>query len=111
MVMVDRAFARLGLGRSLLDWAEEQITGAGHRHARLDCVRTNEALRKYYEEAGYLLVGTREFAGAFQLWRSTRRRSHRKRPVQAIDARSSGSSGVTFAVVSLERGRECSFQP
>jgi GNAT superfamily N-acetyltransferase len=63
MVMVDRAFARLGLGRSLLDWAERRITRAGHRHARLDCVRTNVALREYYENAGYVLVGNREFAG------------------------------------------------
>ena len=63
MVMVDRAFARQGLGRSLLGWAERQITRAGHRRARLDCVRTNVALREYYEHAGYVLVGNREFAG------------------------------------------------
>jgi len=63
MLMVDRAYARLGLGRLLLDWAERRITGAGHRHARLDCVRTNVALREYYENAGYVLVGYREFAG------------------------------------------------
>ena len=62
MLMVDRAYARLGLGRLLLDWAERRITGAGHRHARLDCVRTNVGLREYYENAGYVLVGYREFA-------------------------------------------------
>ena len=63
MVMVDRAFARLGLGRSLLDWAEQRIIRAGHRRPRLDCVRTNVALREYFEDAGYVLVGDREFAG------------------------------------------------
>jgi len=63
MLMVDRAYAHLGLGRSLLDWAERRITRAGHRHARLDCVRTNLDLRAYYENAGYALVGYREFAG------------------------------------------------
>ena len=63
MLMVDRAFAHLGLGRSLLDWAERRIRSAGHRNARLDCVRTNVALREYYENEGYVLVGYREFAG------------------------------------------------
>lgn len=63
MLMVDRAYAHLGLGRSLLAWAERRISGAGHRQARLDCVRTNVALREYYENAGYLLAGYREFAG------------------------------------------------
>jgi GNAT superfamily N-acetyltransferase len=62
MLMVDRIYAHLGLGRSLLDWAEGRITRAGHRRARLDCVRTNVALRDYYENAGYVLVGYREFA-------------------------------------------------
>lgn len=64
MLMVDRAFAHLGLGGSLLNWAERRISRAGHRHARLDCVHTNVALREYYENAGYRLVGHRNFAGA-----------------------------------------------
>ncbi len=63
MLMVDRAYARVGLGRLLLEWAARRIRGAGHRHARLDCVRTNVVLRAYYENAGYVLVGYREFAG------------------------------------------------
>ena len=61
MLMVDRAHAHLKLGRSLLDWAERRITRSGHHRARLDCVRTNMALRAYYENAGYALVGYREF--------------------------------------------------
>jgi ribosomal protein S18 acetylase RimI-like enzyme len=61
--MVDRAYAHLGLGRSLIDCAERRITRAGRCHARLDCVRTNVDLRAYYENAGYTLVGYREFAG------------------------------------------------
>ncbi len=61
MLMVDRAYARLGLGRFRLDWAERRNTEARRRHARLDCVRTNVALREYYENAGYVLVGYREF--------------------------------------------------
>ena len=63
MLMVDRAHAHCGLGRSLLGWAEQRITRSGHRRARLDCVRTNMDLRAYYEDAGYVLVGDREFEG------------------------------------------------
>ena len=63
MLMVDRAHARAGLGRGLLDWAERRIIRAGHHRARLDCVRDNAALRAYYEAAGYVLVGYRDFAG------------------------------------------------
>ena len=61
MLMVDRGHAHLGLGRSLLDWAESRIKRSGHHRARLDCVRTNVALRAYYEDAGYALVGYRDF--------------------------------------------------
>jgi len=61
MLMVDRAHAGLGLGRSLLDWAERRIARSGRHRARLDCVRANEPLRRYYENTGYAFVGYREF--------------------------------------------------
>jgi protein-tyrosine phosphatase len=64
MLMVDREHAHLGLGRSLLDWAEQQIVVSGHRRARLDCVSGNPGLCAYYERAGYQLVGEREFEGS-----------------------------------------------
>jgi GNAT superfamily N-acetyltransferase len=63
MLMVDRAFAHLRVGQSLLEWAERRITRSGHHRARLDCVCTNVGLRAYYENAGYELVGYREFDG------------------------------------------------
>jgi len=63
MLMVDREHPRLGLGRSLLEWAERRITRTGQRRARLDCVRTNTHLRAYYENAGYALVGYHDFPG------------------------------------------------
>lgn len=61
MLMVDRAYAGHRLGRSLLDWAEGHIARAGIHLARLDCVRTNLDLRTYYEDAGYRLVGYKDF--------------------------------------------------
>jgi GNAT superfamily N-acetyltransferase len=63
MLMVDRAYAHLGIGRALLDWAEQRIVATGHCSARLDCVRSNLGLRSYYEQAGYGLVGNRDFNG------------------------------------------------
>jgi GNAT superfamily N-acetyltransferase len=57
MLMVERAFAGHGIGRALLAWAEDFIVASGRRLARLDCVRSNRLLRRYYQRAGYALVG------------------------------------------------------
>jgi GNAT superfamily N-acetyltransferase len=61
MLMVDRAHRGEGLGRALLSWAEERIARSSRHFARLDCVRTNVALRSYYENAHYRLVRYRDF--------------------------------------------------
>ncbi len=61
MLMVDRAFGGHGIGRLILQFAEDSIAAAGHRLARLDCVADNESLRAYYERAGYRFVGTKTF--------------------------------------------------
>jgi protein-tyrosine phosphatase len=61
MLMVDRAFAGHGIGRSILEWAEGVIGASGRRVARLDCVAGNQSLRAYYEAAGYAFVGTKAF--------------------------------------------------
>ena len=46
-----------GLGLRLQQWAEEHVAAAGKPFLRLDCVAWNEALRTYYERAGYGYVG------------------------------------------------------
>ena len=61
MLMVDRDFGGLGIGRLILEWAEGSIAEAGHRRARLDCVQSNQPLRAYYGHAGYRFVGTKTF--------------------------------------------------
>jgi protein-tyrosine phosphatase len=61
MLMVDRAFAGRGIGRCVLDWSEARIEASGREFARLDCVRSNARLRRYYEAAGYALVDYKEF--------------------------------------------------
>jgi ribosomal protein S18 acetylase RimI-like enzyme len=61
MLMVDRAYAGNGVGRSILGWAEGQIAASGRRLARLDCATSNGRLCGYYEQAGYVAVGRRRF--------------------------------------------------
>ncbi|WP_037674559.1 GNAT family N-acetyltransferase [Streptomyces griseus] len=46
-----------GTGRVLLAEAESRITAEGRPYARLDCLSTNPRLRRYYESAGYTVVG------------------------------------------------------
>jgi ribosomal protein S18 acetylase RimI-like enzyme len=50
---VRRAWAGHGLGRQLLDWAEQQAAALGRRSVRLDCFPGNAFLRRYYEDAGF----------------------------------------------------------
>ncbi len=45
----------------MLRWAEWHIAEHGRAVARLDAVRTNEALQQWYAARGYQLVGFREF--------------------------------------------------
>lgn len=61
-LMVARDYARAGIGRQLLSWAEDNIRQQGRSFARLDCVRTNERLHHYYLNAGYRQVGYKDFS-------------------------------------------------
>jgi GNAT superfamily N-acetyltransferase len=45
-----------GLGRTVLDWAADQARSRGRTHLCLDCLGTNQRLRRYYEELGFCLV-------------------------------------------------------
>ncbi len=50
---VRRSFAGRGLGRQLLQWAEDKALATGVEWLRLDCVAGNPVLRQYYEDAGF----------------------------------------------------------
>jgi GNAT superfamily N-acetyltransferase len=54
---VARSQRGTGLGARLLAWAGERASGSGRRHLRLDCVETNQRLRRYYREQGFREVG------------------------------------------------------
>ncbi|MFJ1595108.1 GNAT family N-acetyltransferase [Kitasatospora albolonga] len=58
-LMTDRRTAPPGTGRALLAEAERRIAAYGRELCRLDCLTANARLRRYYEEAGYAVVGER----------------------------------------------------
>ena len=60
-LMIDRGHTGRGRGRQLLQFAEQRIADSGRAIVRLDCVRSNQPLRDYYERAGYRLVGYKDF--------------------------------------------------
>lgn len=62
-LVVARSFAGQGLGRRLLQWAEDQVVSAGRSVVRLDCGAQNSLLRELYESAGYHWVRDKEFEG------------------------------------------------
>ncbi len=42
-----------GLGRKLLEWAEQTTKAAGKNYIRLDCMYENPKIRQYYENMGF----------------------------------------------------------
>jgi ribosomal protein S18 acetylase RimI-like enzyme len=42
-----------GIGRALIAWAERAVRDAGRPFLRLDCMRDNARIRRYYEELGF----------------------------------------------------------
>jgi GNAT superfamily N-acetyltransferase len=87
---VRRAHAGRGIGASLLDWAGEQVAGAGREYLRLDCLAGNAELRRYYERHGFELrgeVAVDDFTSALyerRCWTTTT--AGVERPSMAADA-------------------------
>lgn len=61
MLVVAEGLRGTGLGPALLAWVEARAAERGRRFARLDCIRDNRRLRDWYEDAGYVHVGDKEF--------------------------------------------------
>ncbi len=55
---VDRAYAGVGLGAELLDWAGAKGASTGAKWLRLDVWTTNERLQRYYLDQGFSHVRT-----------------------------------------------------
>ena len=50
-----------GTGAALLRWAEGEAARAVCEVTRLDCLESNDALCRYYEQQGYICVGRKAF--------------------------------------------------
>jgi GNAT superfamily N-acetyltransferase len=48
-----------GLGKSIVRWVENYFYAEGRRWFRLDCIASNERLRRWYEEFGFRYCATR----------------------------------------------------
>lgn len=60
-LLIDRAYSGDGLGSRLLEYGEQRIRDAGKPLVRLDAVRSNPVLQRYYRNAGYTDAGTKTF--------------------------------------------------
>jgi ribosomal protein S18 acetylase RimI-like enzyme len=57
---IRRVFAGRGLGEAIVEWADRQAAAAGRRYLRLDCMRDNDRIRRYYERLGFEHRGDRD---------------------------------------------------
>ncbi len=55
---ISRSVAGLGVGERMLEWAIGLIAARGRRYARLDCLASNVALCRYYNDRGFTVMGT-----------------------------------------------------
>ena len=58
---VRRSWKGQGIGSGLLRWVEGYAAQNHRAYLRLDCVAENLALCQYYEQAGFVACGVREF--------------------------------------------------
>jgi protein-tyrosine phosphatase len=54
---IRRSVAGHGVGPAMLRWADQRAREAGRRYLRLDCRSTHAALRRYYLNAGFAIIG------------------------------------------------------
>jgi GNAT superfamily N-acetyltransferase len=50
---VSRACAGQRIGRAIVDWADATAAANGRAFLRLDCLRKNPGIRRYYEQLGF----------------------------------------------------------
>jgi ribosomal protein S18 acetylase RimI-like enzyme len=62
-LMVGLRYSGKGLGRLMLDVAQQMGLDAGAEYCRLDCVAANGRLKKIYRDYGFTEVGRKEFPG------------------------------------------------
>lgn len=53
---INPVYARQGVGREMLKWAEMKARALGKKHLRLNCIAEDKKIREYYENAGFARV-------------------------------------------------------
>lgn len=51
---IRRAVAGCGVGQQLVRWSEQRVRAVGRQYLRLDCQAGNPAIRRYYEQQGFV---------------------------------------------------------
>lgn len=79
-LVINRAYAGQGIGRRLLERAEQLVAASGRPYLRLDCM--SDALLAYYQRAGFTLVGGKRWdhGAAYLLERRVRRMNETHTP-------------------------------
>jgi GNAT superfamily N-acetyltransferase len=60
---VSRACAGQRIGHEIVEWADTTAAANGRTFLRLDCMRTNPGIRRYYEQLGFQHLGDEVVAG------------------------------------------------
>ena len=60
---VRRDRAGRGIGAAIVEWADGEARTAGRRFLRLDCLRDDAGIRRYYERLGFEHRGDLELGG------------------------------------------------
>jgi ribosomal protein S18 acetylase RimI-like enzyme len=65
---VREGFNGRGLGRFMLDWCANRVSGLNRRFVRLDCAVQNAKLCAYYESLGFIRVGLKSDGYVWSLY-------------------------------------------
>ena len=62
-IAITRSVGGMRVGERLLEWAVEKVAVRGRQFARLDAIASNSALCRYYEQHGFVSLGTTTLFG------------------------------------------------
>ena len=77
-LVINRAYAGMGIGLRLLEHADKLVAAAGRPYLRLDCM--SDALLAYYQRAGFTLVGGKRWDHGASYLLETRVRNMSEKP-------------------------------
>lgn len=67
---VRRGWQGRGIGNHLLQWVEMYASQNDYQFLRLDCMADNRSLCQYYEQAGFVVHGVKEFPSGDSIYKA-----------------------------------------